>query len=256
MIKIKTPKDIETLREGGKRLAQILHAVSLEVKVGVSTDFLNNKAEELIRAGGDRAAFLNYQPKGASRPYPASLCVSVNDEVVHGIPNEKPKIIKDGDVVSLDLGLTHNKLITDHAITVIAGKADSKTEKLLKITREALYVGIDAAKAGARTGDIGFAIESFVKPHKFGIIEELAGHGVGYEVHEDPFVPNYGNKGEGVLLKAGMVIAIEPMLTLGRPDVYIAKDGYTFKTKDKSLAAHFEHTIVITEKGAEILTML
>lgn len=254
MITIKTPKEIEILREGGKRLARILHTVSLEVKPGVTTDFLNNKAEELIRAGGDTSAFLNYKPKGARRPYPASLCVSINDEVVHGIPNEKPRVIAVGDVVSLDLGLIHNKLITDHAVTVIAGKTNEKAEKLLKITREALYVGIDSAKAGARTGDIGFAIESFVKPYKFGIMEELAGHGVGYAVHEDPFVPNYGNKGEGALLQSGMVIAIEPMLTLGSPAVFIAKDGYTFKTKDKSLAAHFEHTVVITEKGAEILT--
>ena len=254
MITIKTPKDIEILREGGKRLARILQAVGEEVRPGVTTDFLNDKAEELIRAGGDRAAFLNYKPKGMRRAYPASLCVSINDEVVHGIPNEKPRVIAEGDVVSLDLGLIHNGLITDHAVTVAAGKASEQVLKLMKITRESLYVGIDAAKAGKRTGDIGFAIESFVKPHKFGIVQELAGHGVGYAVHEDPFVPNYGNPGEGALLKVGMVIAIEPMLTLGGPEVVVGKDGYTFKTKDKSIAAHFEHTIVITENGAEILT--
>ncbi|MCC2630943.1 MAG: methionine aminopeptidase methionyl aminopeptidase, partial [Candidatus Paceibacter sp.] len=205
MVTIKTAQEIEILREGGKRLAAILQAVAAEVKPGVSTEYLNTKAQELIEAGGDTSAFLNYQPKGAARPYPASLCVSINDEIVHGIPNEHPSILKEGDVVSLDLGLIHKKLITDHAVTVAVGKISKEAQKLLDVTRKALNVGIDAAKPGKKTGDIGFAIQRYVEKHKVGIIEELAGHGVGYSVHEDPYVPNYGNAGEGVLLKPGMV---------------------------------------------------
>lgn len=254
MITIKTKEDIAKLREGGKRLAAILREVAKEVKPGVNTDFLNTKAEELIRAGGDTSAFLNYTPHGADRPFPASLCVSINDEIVHGIPNEDPKILKEGDIVSLDLGLIHQGLITDHAITVGVGKIDADAQKLMDVTKKALAIGIKAAKAGKKTGDIGYAIQSYVEPLGIGIIEELAGHGVGYSVHEDPFVPNYGIKGQGALLKPGMVIAIEPMFTLGGTEIRLARDGYTFKTKDGSRAAHFEHTIVITDKGAEILT--
>ncbi|MBX4198426.1 type I methionyl aminopeptidase [Candidatus Parcubacteria bacterium] len=256
MIRIKTKKDIEILREGGKRLAHILQAVAKHVKPGVSTAFLNDKAEELIKAGGDTSAFFKYKPKGALRPYPASLCVSINDEVVHGIPNEKPRLLKEGDIVSLDLGLIHKKLITDHAITTGVGKISEDAEKLLEVTKEALMVGIKQARPGKKTGDIGYAIQEYVKPHRLGIIEELAGHGVGYAVHEDPFVPNFGMPGEGALLKPGMVIAIEPMFTLSGPEVKLMSDGYTYKTRDGSLAAHFEHTIVITDGDPEILTMV
>lgn len=255
MVTIKTKEDIKKLKAGGKRLAQILRTLAQEVKPGVSTDYLNTRAEELINAGGDRSAFLHYTPHGAERPYPASLCVSINEDIVHGIPNEHPKIIQEGDIVSLDLGLIHQGLITDHAVTVGVGKIDAEAQKLLDVTKKALEVGIKAARPGKKTGDIGFAIQSYVEPYKVGIIEELAGHGVGYEVHEDPYVPNYGIAGEGVLLKPGMVIAIEPMFTLGGIGIKLDKDGYTFKTKDGSRAAHFEHTIVITEKGAEILTV-
>jgi methionyl aminopeptidase len=260
MVTKKTSQEIEILREGGRRLAIILRAVAMEVKPGVRTDYLNAKAEELIANYGDTAAFLNYTPKGVPRPYPASLCVSINDEVVHGIPNENPKVLKEGDVVSLDLGLIHKKMITDHAVTASVGKISEDAQKLIDITKKALEVGIKAVKPGKKTGDIGFAIEEYIKKQekklnlKIGIIEELAGHGVGYAVHEDPFVPNFGVKNEGVLLEPGMVIAIEPMLTLGSHEVILSKDNYTFKTKDHSLAAHFEHTVVITEKGADILT--
>jgi methionyl aminopeptidase len=254
MVTIKTAKEIALLKEGGKRLATILKMVAEEVKPGVMTDYLNTRARELIEAGGDKSAFLDYQPKGAPRPYPASLCVSINEEVVHGIPNEKPRELKEGDIVSLDLGLIHKKMFTDHAVTVPVGNISKEAQKLLDVTKQALSIGIETAKPGMRTGDIGAAIQTYAEKYKVGIIEELAGHGVGYSVHEDPFVPNYGNAGEGVLLKPGMVIAIEPMFTLGKPDIRLLKDGYTFVTKDKSLSAHFEHTILITETGAEILT--
>jgi methionyl aminopeptidase len=254
MITIKTKNEIKTLREGGARLAHILNEVAKLVKPGVSTAFLNEQAQKLIEESGDKAAFLQYTPKGASRPYPASLCVSINDEVVHGIPNEEPRILREGDIVSLDLGLIHKKLFTDHAVTVAVGTISEKAKKLIDVTKKALDVGIKAAKAGKKTGDIGYAIETYVKPYKFGIIEELSGHGVGYAVHEDPFVPNFGIENEGVLLKPGMVIAIEPMLSLGSQDIVLKDDGYTYTTRDGSLSAHFEHTIVITDGEPEILT--
>ncbi len=257
MISIKSEKDIALLREGGARLARILAAVALEAKSGVSTEHLNTLAEDLITKGGDISAFLNYRPSGASRPYPASLCISINDEVVHGIPTEKPRVLAEGDVVSLDLGLIHQKRITDHAITIGVGEISSEAKQLLATTREALAVGIKAAQAGKKTGDIGFAIERFVRSRGvYGIIEELTGHGVGYSVHEDPFVPNFGKPGQGAPLEPGMVIAIEPMLTLGGKDIILDSDGYTIRTSDGSLAAHFEHTILITETGPEILTKL
>lgn len=252
---VKTSKEIALLREGGKRLAYILAQVSAEVRPGVSSRVLNDLAEKLMREGGDTPAFLGYSPTGAKRPFPAALCVSVNDEVVHGIPNEEEKILKEGDTVTLDAGLIHQGLFTDSAITVGVGKIDGRAQKLLETTQKALTVGIKAVRAGATTGDIGFAIETFVKPFGYGIVRELAGHGVGYAVHEEPFVPNFGKKGEGTVLKAGMVIAIEPMLNEGGAGVKLAKDGYTYRTKDGSRSAHFEHTVVVTENGCDILTV-
>lgn len=254
-VTIKTQREIQILREGGKRLAGVLATVSGKVRPGISSRELNDLAEKLIREGGDTPAFLGYAPSGAKRPFPATLCVSVNDEVVHGIPNEIEKILKEGDIVTLDAGLVHGGLFTDSAITVAVGKIDEGARKLLKTTQKALAVGIKAVRAGATTGDVGFAIESFVKPFNFGIVRELAGHGVGYAVHEEPFVPNFGKKGEGVVLQAGMVIAIEPMLNEGGAGVKLAKDGYTYITKDGSRSAHFEHTVVVTENGADILTV-
>ncbi len=256
MITIKKKEEIEILKEGGKRHAFILKEIAKAALPGVSTAALNDLAEKLITEKGDTPAFLHYKPYGAKRPYPASLCVSVNDEIVHGIPNEGPKILKDGDIVSLDLGLKHGGLITDMAITVAVGKISKDAEKLLKVTEEALYAGIKAAKLGSTVGDVGFAIESVINPHGFGIVRELAGHGVGYKVHEDPYVPNFGKKGEGEKLMSGMVIAIEPMVNLGGDEITLDDDGYTYRTKDGSLSAHFEHTILITEGDAEIITKL
>lgn len=254
MITIKTAEEIKNLREGGRRLAVILREVATAVKPGVTAGELNSLAVKLLNESGDKSAFLNYKPYGAKRPYPAVLCVSVNDEVVHGIPNEGEKVLQEGDIVSLDMGLVHKNLFTDMAITVPVGAIDAKAKKLLAVTEEALAKGIAAARAGNRVGDISFAIESVIKPHGFGIVEELAGHGVGYKVHEDPYVPNYGNKGAGELLKAGMVIAIEPMVNEGTKAVVLAPDGYTYKTKDGKRSAHFEKTIVIAEGEAVILT--
>lgn len=255
MITIKTKEEITILREGGKRHALILAEIAKMVRPGVTTKELNDKAHELVLAGGDKPAFLNYKPHGAKRPYPASICVSVNDEVVHGIPNENDRMLKEGDIVSLDLGLIHKGLITDSAITVPVGKISPELTQLLETTKKALMAGIKKIKAGKRVGDIGNAIEREAVHFGYGVVRELAGHGVGYEVHEDPYVPNYGDVGKGEVLQAGMVIAIEPMFNLGTDEVKLDKDGYTYRTKDGKPSAHFEHTVVVTKSGAEILTM-
>lgn len=254
MITIKTKEEIAILREGGRRHAEILQTLKAMVKPGVSSQELEDEARRLIAEGGDTAAFLDYKPQGAKTPFPAALCISINDEVVHGIPNVTEKILKDGDIVCIDLGLIHGGLITDSAITVPVGNISPELTKLLEVTEKALQEGIKAAKGGKRVGDIGMAIERVGIAGGVGIVEELAGHGVGYDVHEDPFVPNYGEAGKGEILKPGMILAIEPIFNLGSRHVYIDKDGWTYKTKDGKPSAHFEHTIVITKGGAEVLT--
>jgi methionyl aminopeptidase len=254
MITIKTKEDIAILREGGRRHGVILRELAAMVRPGLRVQELEDKARELIDAGGDTAAFLDYRPAGADRPFPAALCVSVNDEVVHGIPNEEEKILKAGDIVTLDLGLIHKNLITDAAVTVAVGTISTDLERLLVATKDALKAGIKAAKGGNRIGDISSAIERIGLAARFGVVEELAGHGVGYQVHEDPFVPNYGEPGKGVVLKPGMVIAIEPIFNLGDRHVELDVDGYTYKTSDGSPSAHFEHTVLITKGDAEVLT--
>lgn len=249
---IKTKEEIKIIREGGKILAKVLEKVAKKVKPGVSTFELDEYAYELIKKGGDTPAFLNYRPEGMRRPFPASLCVSVNDEIVHGIPS-KTNILKEGDIVSLDLGLNHKGCYTDHAVTVPVGKISLQNKKLLEDTKQALLVGIKASKAGNTIGDIGYAIESFVNK-KYGIVRELAGHGVGREIHEDPYVPNYGKPGKGERLVPGMIIAIEPMLCLGTHHIKVDDDEWTIRTHDGKNAAHFEHSILITERGPEVIT--
>jgi methionyl aminopeptidase len=255
-ITIKTKEEIDILREGGKRLAFILAEVAKTVKPGVSTLDLDNLTRKLVDEGGDKSAFLNYKPAGMKRPYPAAICISINDEIVHGIPNENPKIIKDGDIVSLDMGLNHKGLFTDSAITVTAGKVDEAGINLIEDTKNALYAGIDAVKEGNHVRDISYAIERYVRPKRLGIVEELCGHGVGYKVHEDPYIPNYCLENKGERLKEGMVLAIEPMLNEGTKHIKLDADGYTYRTEDGKRSAHFEHTVVVTKDGAEILTML
>lgn len=256
MVTIKTKEEIEILREGGRRLAAIMEKISREVKSGVSAFELNELANRLAIQDGDNPAFLNHRPYGAKRPYPASLCVSVNDEIVHGIPNEGEKILKEGDIVSLDMGLSHKGLITDMAITVSVGEIDQSARKLIEVCKESLMKGIEAAQSGNTIGDIGFAIERHICPFGYGIVRELAGHGVGYKVHEQPYVPNFGKRGAGEKLKPGMILAIEPMINEGTEKIILDKDGYTYRTKDGKKSAHFEHTILITKKEAEILTKL
>jgi methionyl aminopeptidase len=252
---IKTEEQIEIIRAGGKRLARILAEVATHVRPGISSFELDQIAEGLIRDGGDEPAFKGYKPALHMKPYPASLCVSVNNEIVHGIPS-KDVILKEGDIVSLDLGLKHQGLFTDHAITVSVGTISKKDSELLYRTKEAMLVGIEAARAGNRVGDIGFAIQEFVKPFGYGIVRDLSGHGVGVAIHEDPFIPNYGKAGKGEKLVPGMIIAIEPMLNIGDQDTVVSRDGYTVKTADGSRSAHFEHTVLITEGEPEILTIV
>jgi methionyl aminopeptidase len=253
-VRLKTSEQIEIMREGGKRNAAILKELAKAAKPGVSTKELDDLAARLIAEGGDASAVLGYKPYGAKRPYPASICVSINDAVVHGIPNEQPYTIQEGDVVTLDLTMTHGGMITDMATTFIVGKADKEAQGLIKATKKALELGIAQAKPGNTTGHIGAAIEAYIKPLGYGIVEELAGHGVGFAVHEDPYVPSYGNPGEGERLVPGMTIAIEPIVNEGSREIRLDPDGYTYRTKDGSRSAHFEATVVITEKGCEVLT--
>ncbi len=251
---IKTESEIDRLRKGGKILAEIMRQVSKKVAPGVTTGELNEYAYELITKAGHKPAFLGYQPHGQDYPYPASLITSVNAEVVHGIPGNR--ILKEGDIIALDLGLNYEGVFLDHAITVpVGGITTPKDKELMAVTEQALYEGINAIRPGATVGDIGYAIESYVKPFKLGIVRVLSGHGVGREIHEDPYIPNYGRPGKGAKLEPGMVIAIEPMLTRGGEEVVTMRDGYTIKTSDGSRSAHFEHTVLITETGEpEILT--
>lgn len=256
MIKLKTKEDIRLLREGGKRHAYIMSKLVEMVRPGLVTSELDKEAVNLIREKGDEASILNFKPYGADRPYPASICVSVNDEVVHGIPTENPQVLKDGDIVSIDFALTHKGMVTDMAVTVPVGKISRELQELIVTTKEAMMAGIKAAKGGKRIGDISAAVELVGLGKKMGIVEELAGHGVGFHVHEEPLVPNYGEAGKGEVLKPGMVITIEPMFNLGSRHIVLENDGYTYRTEDGKPSAHFEHTILITKGDAEILTLL
>lgn len=254
MIKLKTKAEIDILREGGRRLATILNELAKQVAPGVKTVDLDTEARRLIALGGDTPAFLNYRPHGARLAYPSALCVSVNDEIVHGIPSQRE--LKEGDIVTLDCGLVHQGLFTDSAITVPVGEVGSEVLALIEHTKRSLEIGIAQARVGATTGDIGSAIEKYIHQFNYGVVRDLSGHGVGFAVHEDPQVPNFGKAGTGEKLEAGLVIAIEPMITLGSHQTVLLDDEYTFVTKDHSLSAHFEHTIAVTEDGPIILTQI
>ncbi len=243
-IKLKTESDIKILRESGRRLSAVLTAVSKEVKPGVSTKYLNDFVYKMITDMGDKPAFLNYQPFGASYPYPGSICISVNEEVVHGIGSED-HILEEGDIVGLDGGVNHKGMISDSARTVAVGKISEEDEELLRVTKAALMAGIKAAVVGNYVNDISKAIEAAI-PKKYGVVKILSGHGVGYKVHEEPYVPNFDDGIKGPKLVPGLVLAIEPMVNMGTDDVYLAEDGYTFITTDHKRSAHFEHTILIT----------
>lgn len=254
MIKLKTTEEISLLRTGGRRLAEILAQLKTHALPGTKTIDLENLARELITRGSDESAFLGYRPEGSSLPYPAALCVSINDEIVHGLPSER--VLKEGDIVGLDLGLKHEGLFTDMAVTVSVGRVSPEAHNLIMTVEQALEAGIAVALPGKRIGDISATIEQVIKENGFKVVRELAGHGVGYQPHEDPYVPNYGKAGTGDELLPGLVIAIEPMATSGTGAIKVGKDGFTFLTRDGKLATHAEKTIVITETGNEILTTL
>jgi methionyl aminopeptidase len=265
MITIKTEQEIETLRAGGKLLARILARLQEAARPGVSTQGLDDLAERLIGEAGGAPSFKGYNPYGAKRPYPASLCASINDEVVHGIPSPD-RVLEEGDIIGLDIGMLWpaeakakaagglRGMYTDTAVTVGVGAISKSSEKLIRVTREALEQGIAVVRVGATTGDIGAAIQEHIEAAGYGVIRDLAGHGVGYKVHEDPFVPNFGERGKGERLSEGMVIAIEPMAAIGTWRVTLDDDEWTFRTEDGKRAAHFEHTVVVGRSGGEVIT--
>lgn len=247
-------EDINKLREGGKILASILYEAAKKTAPGIMTIELDILAEKMIRAAGGKPSFKNYKTADDKIAYPASLCVSINDEVVHGIPSER--IIRDGDIVSLDLGMEYKNLYTDMAVTVPVGNVGERNKKLIETTKKALEKAIGAARDKCFIGDIGSAVQSFVESKGFSVVRKLVGHGLGRKPHEDPEIPNFRAKAGRERLQEGTVIAIEPMVTAGGYDIYLDKDLWTWKTKDGSFSAHFEHTIIITKNGAEIITKI
>ncbi len=257
MIIIKTREEIALMRQGGKILAKILRALGEKVKPGIKTEELDKTAEELAAQYGVVASFKNYKPTFAAEKtkddgFPASLCVSVNEEVVHGIPNGQ--VLAEGDIVGLDMGIKYKGYFTDAAITVPVGVVSEQAQKLINITKKCLEAGISKVKEGARLGDVGFAIQDLAEQNGFSVVRDLVGHGVGKFVHEDPQVPNYGISGHGLKLKRGMTIAIEPMINMGAFEVEMAPNNWTFAAKDKKYSAHFEHTVAVTKDGCDILT--
>ena len=249
--RLKTKEDINKIRSGGKLLGDILRRTAKLVKPGISTWELNEFAEkEIVKIGG-RPSFKGFGPKG--REFPAGLCTSVNSEVVHGVPSKK-HILEEGDIIGLDIGMEYQGRYTDMAITVPVGKVDKQTQKLMDVCKEALRLAIAQAKPGNRIGDIAYATQSYVEKNGFNVVRDLVGHGVGFEVHEEPSVPCYGKAGTGLVLEEGMVLAIEPMVTIGGYKLGMMEDDWTLATADGSSAAHFEHTIAIGPKGPEILT--
>ncbi|MFH1841476.1 MAG: type I methionyl aminopeptidase, partial [Candidatus Nealsonbacteria bacterium] len=244
----KTPEEIEIMAEGGKMLAGIMKELGNKIRPGITTNELNRAATALVLNFGGKPSFLGYQG------YPAALCTSINEEIVHSIPSER--ILKEGDIVSLDLGLEYKGFHTDMARTFPVAKVSSEAKKLIKVTKEAFERGFERAKIGNSFGDISQAVQKYVEGQGFGVIRELCGHGIGREVHEDPQVLNYGEKGTGPKIKEGMVFCLEPMVAVGHWRLEKTKDGHGFKTKDNSLSCHFEDTIAVLKDGVKILTVI
>lgn len=253
MIKIKTPDEIELMRIAGRVTAEVLDIMREVVRPGISTGELDKIAEEHILKNNGTPAFKNYKPSSNSTPFPGTICASINEEVVHGIPDFS-RILEEGDIISIDVGAYVNGYCGDAACTYPVGAISEKRKKLLEVTEESLNRAIASALKGSTLGDIGHAVEGYVKPLGFGIVRDYTGHGIGKKMHEAPQVPNYGRAGQGMTLKAGMTIAIEPMIMSGREDVKVGTNGWTVLTVDGSDAAHFERSIVILDDGPEILT--
>lgn len=249
MIVLKTGRELGIMREACRISAAALQLVGNAVEPGVTTAELDEMAEKFIRSQGAVPNFKNYEG------YPATACISINNEVIHGIPSKKRKICA-GDIVSVDLGAKFDGYHGDNAATFACGDISPKAKRLMDTTRESLYEGIKAARAGGRLGDIGHAVQSYVEARGYSVVRQFVGHGIGTEMHEAPEVPNFGNPGRGLRLMPGMTIAIEPMVNIGKPDVKVMPDGWTVLTKDGSLSAHFEHTIAITPNGPQIMTVV
>lgn len=235
------------MRPANRLVAEVLEALEAAVVPGISTEDLDVLAERMVREGGAVPAFKGY------RGFPATLCTSVNAEVVHGIPSPK-RVLNDGDVVSIDIGVKLDGFYGDSAVTVPVGRVPERTRELLKVTRESLERGISQVKVGGRVSDIGHAVQQWVEAHGYSVVREFVGHGIGEQLHEEPAIPNFGAPGRGAKLAEGMVLAIEPMVAMGRPEVRVLGDGWTAVTKDGSLAAHFEHTVAVGPDGPIILT--
>ena len=257
MIIIKTEKEIEIIHKGGKLLSKVLKNILSQMKPGGSTKQLEELACDLIRKAGGRPSFKGYKSSHDSMPYPTALCVSINDEVVHAPPLPE-RIFKSGDIVGIDIGMEYpatNGYYTDMAATAAVGKIDKQAKRLINATKKSLELAIKKVKPGASLYDIGKVVEDYIDLHGFSVVRDLVGHGVGIAVHEDPQIPNYAvAENKNIILKPGMVIAIEPMVNMGKYHIYTAKDGMTIKTSDKSLSAHFEHTVAVTKNGHKILT--
>lgn len=249
MVHLKSREEIEKMRKAGAVVAQVLLEIEELIKPGATTADLDLFAQTRTKELGAKPAFKGYHG------FPGTLCVSVNEEVVHGIPSKK-RVLKEGDIVGVDFGVILDGWFGDSAKTFGVGTIGGEAKKLLEITEKSLYLGIAEAKAGQNLFDIGHAVQNFVESHGYSVVREFVGHGIGKSLHEDPQVPNFGVRGKGMVLKPGMVIAIEPMINAGKPDVRVLADGWTAVTVDKRLSAHFEHTVAITENGTEILTKI
>jgi methionyl aminopeptidase len=246
VIVCKSPAEIDRMRAANALVAEVLAELATMVAPGVTTRDLDEAAERLVRAGGAEPAFKGY------RGYPATLCASVNEQVVHGIPSARPLV--EGDIISLDMGVKLNGFYGDSAVTVPVGRVSEEAAKLLKVTRESLEKGIEQVRLGGRISDIGHAIQAHVEAHGLSVVREFVGHGIGSALHEEPQIANYGEPGRGPRLAEGMTLAIEPMVNVGRPAVKVLGDGWTAVTKDGSLSAHFEHTVAVTKSGPLVLT--
>ena len=251
-IYLKTEDEIELMRKANHLVGKTLGELAKHIKPGVTTLQLDKVADEFIRDHGAVPTFKGF-PNPYGGPFPASICTSVNDVVVHGVPDEKT-VLKEGDIISIDCGTLLNGFNGDSCYTFSVGEVSEEVKTLLKVTKEALYLGIQAAQAGHHVGDISAAVQDHCERHKYGIVRELTGHGIGREMHEDPPVPNYGRRGNGTMLKASMCIAIEPLITMGKRDIWLDEDRWTVRTRDGKPAAHFEHTICIRKGQAEILS--
>jgi methionyl aminopeptidase len=247
MISMKSPREIDIIRRGGKITSGVLVMLAKAARPGMKVSELDRMAKEAILGAGAIPTFLGY------RGYPSHLCASVNEEVVHGIPGER--VLKDGDILSLDLATTFEGYVSDTALTIGIGDVSPEAERLMRVCQESLMLGIAAMQPGNRLGDIGHAVQAHAEKHGFGVVRDLVGHGIGKQMHEDPQVPNYGTRGAGMVMRSGLVLAVEPMINEGTEEVVMLDDGWTIITADGKLSAHFEHTIAITPEGPKILTL-